>query len=60
MVYEYPELFHQMYPCRISPWCNNWSDVFDFTPHKKSETGEPNYFINGDLDYDFVMPLRKA
>jgi len=57
MVYGYTELFSQMRPAMVSPWCNNWTDVFDFTPHKKSATGEPNYFLVGDLVPDFIRPL---
>ena len=60
MVYEYPELFSQMLPSRVSPWCNNWTDVFDFTPHQKAETGELNYYISPDLQPDFIRPLSQA
>ena len=36
--------------------------MFDFTPGKKSATGEPNFYIAGDpLVYDeFVRPLEHA
>ena len=60
MVYEYPELFSQMRPSMVSPWCNNWTDVFDFTAGKKAETGEPNFFCVGDLDREFIRPLEDA
>ena len=57
MTYEYPELFSHMFPSRVSPWCNNWSNVFDFTPHKKAASGEPNFTLSFDLDPQFVRPL---
>ena len=58
MVYDYPELWEQMHASMLSPCCNNWSDVFDFTPHKNAATGEPNYFISGDLEPELVKPLN--
>jgi len=44
----------------VSPWCNNWTDVFDFTPHKTAATGEPNYFVVGDLQPNFIRGLQQA
>ena len=61
MTYGYDKLFSHMCLSKISPWTNNWTDVFDFTPGKKSATGEPNFYIAGDpLVYDFVRPLEHA
>ena len=60
MVYAYPELFAQMLPSTISPWCNNWTDIFDFTPHKTAESGAPNFSISGELKPNFILPLTKA
>ena len=60
MVYEYSELFSHMLPSKLSPWCNLWTDVFDFTPHKTSPTGEPNYFFEGALQPNFIRPLDQA
>ena len=61
MTYAYDELFEHMMPSRISPWTNNWTEVFDFTPQKRAENGEPNYFIAGEellYDGDFIRPLE--
>ena len=61
MTYAYDEVFTHMMHCNISPWTNNWTEIFDFTPQKKAATGEPNYYISGEeLDYDFIRPLAHA
>ena len=60
MTYAYDELFEHMRPSTVSPWTNNWFDVYDFTPHKTAPTGEPNFFLAGDLVPEFMVPLEKA
>ena len=61
MTYAYDEVFSHMMQCKISPWTNNWTDVFDFTPQKKSPTGEPNWFTEADpLVENFMRPLEHA
>ena len=58
--YAYDELFAGFMGARISPWTNLWTDVFDFTPHKKSADGEPNFYTVSNLEKDFVRPLEKT
>ena len=58
--YAYDELFEHFMGANISPWTNLWTDVFDFTPHKKSETGEPNFFTTSNLEKGFIRPLEQT
>ena len=60
MTYGYEELWQHMHPSTVSPWTNNWIEVYDFTPHKKAATGEPNYYINSEIDPSFIKPLKLA
>ena len=61
MTYAYDELFTHMMNSNTSPWTNNWTEVFDFTPHKKAASGEPNYHISGEeLLPNFIRPLAHA
>ena len=60
MVYSYPELFTHMRSAMVSPWTNSWTAIFDFTPHKVSTSGEPNFFCEGELTHDFIRPLWQA
>ena len=58
--HSYAELFSHMRSAQISPWTNNWVEVFDFTPHKKASTGEPNFEIVSDQVMDFIRPVEQA
>ena len=49
MTYWYEELLSQLQAVSVSPWCNKWNEVFDFTAHKTASTGEPNWFIDPEL-----------
>ena len=61
MTYAYKELFSQMRPCMVSPWTNNWNDIFDFTPHKKSpDASVPNFYCVSSLETDFIKPLEQV
>ena len=49
-----------MQKSNLSPWTNNWVEVFDFTPNKKAGSGEPNFTIKGSITSDLILPLKKA
>lgn len=49
----YPRLSEHLFNANLSPWNNNWSDVFDFTP-----AGGKHYSLVDDIDEDFVMPVH--
>jgi hypothetical protein len=45
----------------VSPWTNNWNDIFDFTPHKKSpDASVPNFYCVPSLETDFIKPLEQV
>ena len=41
----------------ISPFVNNWSDVFDFTPNKENPD-KLNYTINKEANFMFSTNLK--
>lgn len=60
MAYSYKELFSQMRPSMVSPWTNNWFDIYDFTPHKRADEGTPNFYCVPDVEPNFMRPLEEA
>lgn len=60
MTYGYRELFSQMRPSMVSPWTNNWFDIYDFTPHKRADDGSPNFYCVPQIDRQFMRPLEEA
>ena len=40
-----------------SIWTNKWTEVYDFTPHKKADDASPNFTISSSLKLGFVTPF---
>ena len=49
-----------MHSSKISPWCNAWSDIYDFTPNKVAASGEPNFFCSQEIEPSFCRNLEEA
>ena len=55
--YWYEELLDQLQKAGVSPWCNKWNEVFDFTAHKQAADGSPNWELDTGLNWDMIAPL---
>ena len=57
MTYWYEELLPQIQACNLSPWTNKWEAIYDFTAHKTSESGVPNFTVSPELNWRMMAPL---
>ena len=48
-----------MKAANISIWTNKWSDIYDFTPHKKADDGSPNFTVSSVLKNNFVTSFKE-
>ena len=60
MTYWYDDLLTQMRLANTSPWSNNWTKIYDFTPHKTAESGVPNWSIDTSLNWKMIAPLGEV
>ena len=44
----------------ISPWLNKWHAIYDFTPDRQAENGDPNWQISAPLNWKFIAPLKEV
>ena len=44
----------------MSLWNNNWNDVIDVTPQRKSHKGADNWTISPEMEPNFIPPLAWA
>lgn len=55
--YTYVNFKKQFDAANLNVWNNNWSDIYDFTPHK-NVNGTKNYsYLDENLDPNTFMPL---
>ena len=60
MTYWYEELLSQMQAAKVSPWANKWNEVYDFTPNRGAENGDPNWSIDESLHWKMIAPLGEV
>jgi hypothetical protein len=46
-----------MQSAMVSPWTNKWNAVFDFTPNRGAENGDPNWRLESALNWRMLPPL---